>query len=361
MGTAVPTHRHQQTDILHFMQEVYALSEADQRKLRFLYQRSGIETRYSVLADYGQPASVWSFYPKPGTGASFPSLEQRMSIYQPTALDLAKEAIEKAADGYAPLSTITHLITVSCTGMSAPGLDLALLSALHLSPSIFRTSIHFMGCYAALHALRLADALCAQDQTAQVMIVCVELCTLHFQAEPTADNLAASLLFADGAAAVWVSNEKKPQSLSMDYFYSEVNDAGKADMSWTLSSKGFLMTLSGYVPDLIQQDFQALLERALRKGDIQIEDIQHWAIHPGGKRILEAVQSALGLPAGALNSSYRILKQYGNMSSATILFVLQDLLNNGSVREGERLFLSAFGPGLTMETLFLTKSAHASY
>jgi predicted naringenin-chalcone synthase len=170
-----------------------------------------------------------------------------MDIYNKKAPLLSIDAIRNCLHEKIQPKEITHLITVSCTGMSAPGLDLQVMELMELNRNIFRTSINFMGCYAAIHALKIADAFCKVDKTAKVMIVCTELCTLHFQRETTMDNIASSLLFGDGSSAVLVtSDEADGDGLYIDRFYSEIIPKGKRDMAWELSSSGFLMTLSGY-------------------------------------------------------------------------------------------------------------------
>jgi predicted naringenin-chalcone synthase len=349
IGTALPVHCHRQEDIMQFMQHVFAMNETDRRKLRFLYAQSGIAQRYSVLSDYSRPLPEWKFYPQSENLEPFPSLEQRMQVYNRQAPLLSVDAVRDCMGHRFDLMSVTHLITVSCTGMSAPGLDLQLLELLDLPRHIFRTSVNFMGCYAALHALKLADALCAKDKSARVLIVCTELCTLHFQREPTMDNIASSLLFGDGSSAALVTHEDAvEEGLYLDHFYSEVVYKGKRDMAWELSGTGFLMTLSGYVPDLIEEDFRSVLQRALAAEERSLADISHWCIHPGGKRILEAVQRSLQIDGSALAASYEVLKEVGNLSSATILFVLKKMLE--SEEPMPRMMGAAFGPGLTVET-----------
>jgi predicted naringenin-chalcone synthase len=349
IGTAVPAYCHPQKDLLHFMQGVYALSETDSRKLSFLYRQSGIEQRYSVIPDYNRPIQDWKFYPQTEGLEPFPSLEQRMAVYNKQAPLLSISAARSCLGGLLHHSEITHLITVSCTGMTAPGLDLHVMEGMDLNKNIFRTSVNFMGCYAAIHALKLADALCKTDASAKVLIVCTELCTLHFQKEPTMDNIASSLLFGDGSAAALVTgDDHKGDGLYIDGFYSEVITKGKSDMAWELSSTGFLMTLSGYVPDLIEEDFKGVAERALHKQNLNINDISHWCLHPGGKRILEAIGKSVALPSERMNESYEVLRQFGNMSSATILFVLKKMMQQK--KSMPALFGAAFGPGLTVET-----------
>jgi len=335
------------------MQRIYGWEKDTARKLKTLYQQSGIETRYSVIPDYSLSADQWKFYPPTENLEPFPSLEKRMRWYREHAAALSLKAIHQCLGNAYAVADITHLITVSCTGMSAPGLDLELVEALHLPPQIFRTSVNFMGCYAAVHALKIAHALAAAPG-AKVLIVCTELCTLHFQQEPTLDNLLSSLLFSDGAAAALVvSDDVTPSGgsgLRLKSFYSEIVPEGKSAMTWGLSSKGFQMTLTGYVTDLIRADFGTLVGHALENSGIGRQDIGAWCIHPGGKRILDAIGSSLSLAAGELDTSYAVLRQYGNMSSPTILFVLQHLMENLEQRRPNCIFGAAFGPGLTMET-----------
>jgi predicted naringenin-chalcone synthase len=353
IGTAVPAYKHSQDDILDFMQRVYALGEVEKRKLKFLYRQGGIDTRYSVIPDYSLPAGEWQFFSPSENLEPFPSLEQRMQYFHQHAAGLSMQAINKCMKDF-PLQKITHLITVSCTGMSAPGLDLEVMELLQLPGTVNRTSVNFMGCYAAVHALKLADAYCRADAKANVLIVCTELCTLHFQKEFTPDNITSSLLFADGAAAVIVSGDKEQQGLNIDHFYSMVSLSGKKDMAWELSSQGFLMTLSGYIAELIGKDIDQLVQDALGSAGLSKKDVTHWCIHPGGKKILESVHKSLGFVNGELQDSYDTLRHYGNMSSPTVLFVLENIWNKLERGGSDRVFGAAFGPGLTMETFILS-------
>lgn len=339
---------------MHFMSSIYKLDEAEKRKLKFLYHHSGIENRYSVIDDFSLPSAEWDFIPRENSGP-FPCLDERMKIYNKEAAPLSIKAVRGCIEGYLQPGEITHLITVSCTGMSAPGLDLQVAEAMQLPSSVFRTSINFMGCYAAVHALKLAKLICDATPAANVVIVATELCTIHFQQEYTADNAASSLLFADGSAAVLVSNTiKQKNALNLNGFYSQVAYKGKKDMAWELSSKGFLMTLSGYIPHLVEEDIASLADNALSHYNLQKKDITHWCIHPGGKKILEVVKKQLALEKDDLCRSRKVLAEYGNMSSPTILFVLKEMLN--AVTETKCNIMGiAFGPGLTMETFVAGK------
>ena len=352
IGTAVPSYEHKQDDILHFMQNVFAFNEAGRRKLAFLYRQSGIGSRYSVIPDYSLPANQWQFYPASENLEPFPTLEDRMQKFQQAAAPLSLKAIRSCL-GKFPTEKITHLITVSCTGMSAPGLDLELMNLLQLPKDVCRVSVNFMGCYAAIQALRIADAFCKTNKDHIVLIACTELCTLHFQKEPTTDNVTSSLLFGDGSAAVLVSGNERYEGLEIESFYSAVIEKGKKDMAWELGSSGFLMKLSGYVPDLIEQDFKTLVDNAMRQAGMSKDQISHWCIHPGGKKILEAVHKSLGFSNGQLQHSYNVLRDYGNLSSATILFVLKKIMDGSAGKKHKKVFGAAFGPGLTMETFVM--------
>ncbi|HTR31136.1 MAG TPA: type III polyketide synthase [Puia sp.] len=351
IGTAVPEYKHRQEDILPFMQRIYALDSQSNRKLKYLYQQSGIEWRYSVIPDYTRPTKEWKFYPPTENLEPFPTLERRLALYRKCAAPLSIGAIRRCLDRKLKSASVTHLITVSCTGVSAPGLDLELVEALGMPATAFRTSVNFMGCYAAVHALKLADVLISADPGAKVLVVCTELCTLHFQQEATVDNMLSSLLFADGAAAVLLTSDDDPApGLRLKGFYSEIVPKGKGEMTWDLSSTGFRMTLSHYVADLIEADFSGLVHHALEKSGVRRNEISDWCIHPGGKKILDTISKSLSLPQGCLDDSYETLKLFGNMSSPTILYVLQRMMARLKYERPNRIFAAAFGPGLTMET-----------
>jgi predicted naringenin-chalcone synthase len=274
-----------------------------------------------------------------------------MQVFNQYAPALAAESIRNCLENRISPTEITHLITVTCTGLSAPGLDLYLMELLDLPKNIFRTSVNFMGCYAAIHALKLADSICKSEPMARVVIVCTELCTLHFQQEASMDNITSSLLFGDGSAAVLVTGDGyKTEGLRIRGFYAEVNPKGKQEMSWALSSTGFSMTLRSYVPGLIEADFEALLEKALVKNGLTRDAVSDWCIHPGGRKILEVIEKSLSLPKNKLEAGYEVLNEFGNMSSPTILFVLDKLLKKMENKKKHLVFGAAFGPGLTMET-----------
>lgn len=352
----MPAYRHAQKDILSFMQRAYALDDIEKRKLAFLYKQSGIETRYSVIPDFSLPEDAWNFLSS--EVIPLPTLEKRMQLYKKNAAALSVQAIHDCTKNKINPKEITHLITVSCTGMSAPGLDLEIMEALQLDASVYRTSVNFMGCYAAIHALKMGKMICDADAKAKVLIVSTELCTLHFQQQYTPDNAASSLLFSDGSAAVLLSGESTAErNIKLDNFYSKIYFKGSRDMAWEISSDGFLMTLSGYIPQLIEEDISSLVADALANTAYTQENITHWCIHPGGKKILDNIERTLQIKHEAIIHSRDTLKKYGNMSSPTILFVLKKMLDelNASSKPAN-IFGVAFGPGLTMETFTATSS-----
>ena len=359
IGTANPVHRIAQPQIADFMAQALQFGEGDTRKLRALYRVSGIEHRYSVLPDYGRANGDYTFFPNTPTLEPFPSVGQRMAVYRREALPLAIEAVRsclRQVPDVAPAS-ITHLVTVSCTGMYAPGLDIELVQALGLRPDVRRTCVNFMGCYAAVNAVKLADAFCRADADARVLIVSVELCTIHFQKSPEEDHLISNALFGDGAAATLVLAEPLPNgapSLALQGFHCGLEPDGHDDMAWHINDFGFEMTLSSYVPKLIQRGIRSLTDGLLASLPVQLGDIRHFAIHPGGRKILETIETELGLTRDDNRHAYHVLRNYGNMSSATVLFVLREVLAHATPADhGAPVLSFAFGPGLTMEAMLL--------
>ncbi len=348
IGTAVPTFDYGQMDLFAAMQQRLPLARKQEKALRGLYKHSGINTRYSVLPDFKEDNADPLLY---GRNQDFPPLSERMACYLEQVLPLALQAVKDTGE---PVDDLTHLIAVSCTGLAAPGLDLMLLKALNLPAHVHRTCVHYMGCYAALHALKQADAICRADPDSRVLVVCVELCTLHFQQDTSWDHLTSSLLFADGAAAVVVSGTAALPRLALKSFYSEVALEGWDEMAWHPDEKGFLMRLGRGVPFMLQESAEPLLQNALARHG-HPTDIAEWAIHPGGRLILDLLIKTLNLPENAFWASRQVLANYGNMSSPTVLFVLQaiqeKLLKTRSAATD--VFAAAFGPGLTMETALL--------
>ncbi|WP_234735731.1 type III polyketide synthase [Tellurirhabdus bombi] len=366
IGTAVPEHGFFQQQIASFMAQALQLDERERRKLQALYRQTRIEKRHSVLPDFGREVGDFSFFPNTTDLEPFPTVGQRMQLYQREALPLALKAIQDCLRGTS--APITHLVTVSCTGMYAPGLDIELIDALNLPTTTSRTAINFMGCYGAFNGLKVADAIVRADADACVLVVCVELCTIHFQKKQEEDHLLSNALFADGAAAVLIEAQPRPStpSLKLRTFYCDLLSEGREEMGWIINDHGFEMTLTSEVPAVIRQGIGRLLSQLLQKSNLTIEDIDQYAIHPGGRKILEVIEQQLGLEPADNQPAYEILRQYGNMSSATVLFVLQEIwktlntpdnlnseVTSASEKRAKNILSCAFGPGLTLESMIL--------
>lgn len=351
IGTANPEYKIAQQDIFHFMSEYMSLKEYQKRELEILYRATGIGHRYSVLQDYTKALGEFVFYPNQENLEPFPSVSKRMKTYRKEALALAISAIEKSTSD----KDFTHLIVVSCTGMYAPGLDIEIVQALGLSNSIKRSCLNFMGCYAAINALKIAQQACDADPEARVLLVCLELCSIHFQKSNSADNLLANALFGDGAAAVVV--ESKPTgniNLEIENFHCDIASEGSEDMAWQIGNFGFEMSLSSYVPDILKSGVGTLTKQLLSKYNLKKHDISHYAIHPGGRKILQVVQDELELTNEDMHHAKEVLRNYGNMSSPTVLFVLKSIQDQLSTKNvGEHILSFAFGPGLTLESMLL--------
>jgi predicted naringenin-chalcone synthase len=309
----------------------------DARLFRRMVERAGIERRWSVLAPTEGASQVdpGGFY----HGTS-PTTAHRMAIYAEAAPVLAEEAARRLGSG--ALDDITHLVVASCTGFIAPGVDQILASRLGLAASVQRTLIGFMGCYAGAVALRTARQIVQADGAAKVLVVAVELCTLHLQHDESVEPLLGMLLFGDGAAAAIVSGKEKGFAITRSFAAAlpESHDL----IRWDIGDTGFRMHLSGAVPGRIGA---ALAEPATRAAIEGAMPVDRWAVHAGGRSVLDAVERALDLPAEKLAPSRAVLAEYGNVSSATLLFVLERMLREG--RRVENGVAVAFGPGLAAE------------
>jgi alpha-pyrone synthase len=340
IGMAVPGH-----DVHHSFVDWAGRQLTEKREkalFRRMADRAGIGHRWSVLPPTeagGSPVAFGGFY----GGDSPPSTSARMSIYAEAAPPLALEAIadlSKRTD----TGGVTHLVVASCTGFIAPGIDQIIAAELGLDPGVERTLVGFMGCYAAVAALRVAYHIIRSEPSARVLVVTVELSTLHLQFTREIEPLLAMLQFGDGAAAALVTAEPRGFAV-LNQFAASLADS--ADLiRWTIGDTGFAMHLSGQVPAQIAQ---ALVEGELSArmlGDLPARAVDAWAVHAGGRSILDAVETALDLPPNALDESRGVLARFGNMSSSTLMFVLADLLDKPERRSGVAL---AFGPGLAAE------------
>jgi predicted naringenin-chalcone synthase len=320
----------------------------DDRRNSLLFQRmagkSGIEHRYSCLAPSNLPESdrvgAQGFYP----GGDFPDTAARMRRFEQHAPALAQAAVDCLQLG-AECDRITHLLITCCTGFSAPGLDLELIERCRLPSTVERTTIGFMGCYAAINALKLARHIVRSEASARVLIVNLELCTLHLQDTTDLEQMLSFLLFGDGCAACIVSAD--PVGLALDSFHAVLVPSTRGLITWNIREGGFDMVLSGGVPAAIHDGLREHENEILAGAPVGSIDL--WAVHPGGRTVLDAVERALDLAPAALASSRDILRRYGNMSSATVMFVIDNLLRSGA--RGRTGCAMSFGPGLIAETM----------
>lgn len=342
VATAVPEHEVHQ----FFIRYGASLLERDAQRLS-LFRRmvglAGIEHRYSCFAPADDPKG--GAIDRNGTSiqGAFASTASRMDMYEAAAPGLAQVAVEKVLEGE-DRSMVTHLIVTSCTGFSAPGIDLELVQRCGLRTSVERTIVGFMGCYAAINALKLARHIVRSDPAARVLTVNIELCTLHLREATEFEKLISFCLWADGCAASLVTAE--PHGILLESFHAIVVPDRKELMSWRIRDDGFDMVLSGLVPAAVRETLRN--EHPIILGGKCPGEIDLWAVHPGGRSVLDAVERALGLDPTALAASREVLRQNGNMSSATVMFVMAEMLKE---RAGLLGCGMAFGPGLTTETM----------
>lgn len=301
-------------------------------------ERSQIEHRYSFLQPHSgdDKLDAEGFY----SNEAFPSTQARMKFYERFAFTLAKRALDQL-----DLTGTTHLVTTTCTGFYAPGLDYQLIKHYRLPASIERTTVGFMGCYAAINALKLARHIVRSELHAKVLVLNLELCTLHLKPAGTLEEILSFAIFSDGCAASIVS--ATPAGLEIQSFNSDVLPETEELITWHIGDQGFDMHLSGKVPGAIAKNLPYVMNTLL--DGATHSDIALWAIHPGGRTVLDAVRAGAGLDEQELTESREVLRKFGNMSSATIMFVLQDMLDN-SKKSGPGLAM-AFGPGLTVESM----------
>ena len=391
IGTALPPYAYAQSEVKEIMRRWIGGERRVDRLLERVYGSSGIEQRFSVLGEFladppsgDQPGlfrtGTDAAFARPGTGAR----NERYGACAPGLVELASRRASAASPAGLG-ERVTHVITVSCTGFQAPGLDDHLVRALGLPATTERYHVGFMGCYAVFPALRMARAFCLADPEAVVLVASVELCTLHLDPSPELDDVVATAVFADGAAAALVSAsqggqvEREAPSYELLASATTLTEGGKGDMAWTIGDHGFEMVLSSYVPRVLEAEAEVALAPLLRAGGVRLPDIDAWAVHPGGRAILDKLQSALALPEAALAPSRAVLAAAGNMSSASVLFVLQELQGercpelsqraraarpgagraqapepaHGPLAPGSLVAALAFGPGLTVDSALL--------
>jgi predicted naringenin-chalcone synthase len=352
--TTVPGYSYKQDYLRDRLKEIVQGSDRENRMIHALFSRSGIETRHSVVNDFREHGSHTLFFNGQGTA---PGTRTRNDTYiregRKLFVDVAQNLIDNS-DFQA--DEITHLITVSCTGFYAPGPDFDIIKSLGLNHSVERYHLGFMGCYAAIPAIKMADQICRANDQAVVMVVSVELCTIHFQANPSMDDLLSSTVFADGGSGALISNkDPKVNGFKIEGFASSLTDLGEEDMAWSIGDNGFNMVLSNYIPELLANGLEKFLKPVLNRFELNKDDIGLWAVHPGGRAILDKTEKILKLSENALNASRTVLSKYGNMSSATILFVLKEMLHSYNEPVNPQTLAMAFGPGLTLESALLKK------
>jgi predicted naringenin-chalcone synthase len=340
IATAVPEHD-VHDDFVIFAEKM--LVDPRQRMIfRRMVSRADIAHRYSFLNPQkgsGQFSShdANEFYQL----GNFPTTSRRMKLFEQSAPVLMRKAVDRLALSEKERAGITHVLVTCCTGLYSPGLDFEIVEHLGLSGGVERTMIGFMGCYAAINALKLARHIVRSDPKAGVLMLNLELCTLHFQETQELEQVLSFLVFADGAAASLITSRE--QGFALDSFKAVMVTETRGLITWKIRGQGFDMLLSGQVP--------GELGRVLHEGKLMAErnGIDLWAVHPGGRSILDAVEKGLELPVDALAASREVLSCFGNMSSATVMFVLQQLMLQA--QPGQRGCAMAFGPGLTVETM----------
>ncbi len=312
---------------------------------RRMVRMSAIEHRYSFLQPIACEEGRWRDAEDLYATGNFPDTARRMQAFEKFAPQLAACALNKLALTPDERESVTHVIVTSCTGLYAPGLDFDIVNHLGLNPSVERTMIGFMGCYAAINALKSAHHIVRSEPDSVVLILSLELCTLHLQETQNLEQLLSFLLFADGCAAALVS--ARPVGLGIDSFLAMRIPETSQLITWKIRELGFDMHLSGQVPTEISRAMKEVGHKITRGADPI--DINLWAVHPGGRTVLDAVEKGLGLPEDALRHSRDILARFGNMSSATVMFVLENVLRNSHA--GQRGCAMSFGPGVTAETM----------
>lgn len=357
IGTHVPPNRLAQHEVSDLFAAQPGIGTRAQRLIHAAFDASAIEHRHTVRDGLGGLTGLGGEHAEPGhEGLRIrrgdvllsPSTAARNDEYRRLAPGMFADAARNAlTDAAMDAAAVTHVVTVSCTGLSAPGPDMWLVRDLGLRPNVERYHHGFVGCAAALPALRVAHRIVVAQPHAVVLVVCAELCSLHLRVSEDPQQIVAASLFADGAAAAIVTASDRGPRLELGDFSTALLPDGESEMTWTLGDQGFEMTLSAEVPRIVGREVRRAVEPLL--------GAHAWAIHPGGRSILDRVAASLDLDEQAMAPSRRVLRDYGNMSSATILFVMRELLHDSRLADRAVVGALAFGPGLTVETARLRR------
>jgi predicted naringenin-chalcone synthase len=383
IGTAVPENRMTQDEALVMFQDIVCEDERQKRLSRVLYRKSNVRNRHVVVpytaayvwADPDGPAEVPANsdsyrlsvdqLPEICAGQSAgPTTGKRMELYAQYASELALSSAQGALDNADTAATdITHLVTVSCTGFVSPGVDIDLINGLGLPSTTQRVNVGFMGCHGAINGLRTALAISKSDPQSRVLVCAVELCSLHYRFQWDNEGIIGNALFADGSASLVIGQDSSAAGGTNGWELvatgSVLIPESRDTMSWEVGDHGFEMMLTSEVGDRIEENLKTWLTEWLAGHQLTFDDIEGWGVHPGGPRILQAVQNSLGLQDEDLATSHSILERYGNMSSPTVIFILeafQSQLSQPAAGKTSHCLLLAFGPGLMAEIALLRRS-----
>ncbi|HJQ80379.1 MAG TPA: type III polyketide synthase [Lacipirellulaceae bacterium] len=357
VATATPSHQLSQGDALAMAQQICCIDERQSRLAGVLYRKSGVQNRRTCVP-YTH-AYHWAPPREPGEVSKTyvgPSTQERMDLYAEHALPLAIQASGEALrqSGIAA-NAITHVVTVSCTGFTAPGIDSGLIHALQLRPTTQRVHVGYMGCHGAINGLRVARGLAHSELRPQILLCAVELCSLHYCFHWDSERMLGNALFADGAGAIVIGSEQTSLNLSRGRWQlaatgSYLFPATTEILKWNIEDHGFAMNISSRLPEVIHEHLGEWLTAWLAENKLRVSDVESWAVHPGGPKILEAVETAMGIDPSTTEVSREVLCNYGNMSSATVIFILESLLQRGA---SSPCVMLGFGPGLVAEAALL--------
>ncbi|HWI31391.1 MAG TPA: type III polyketide synthase [Microbacterium sp.] len=358
VGTAVPATRLSQSVVRDLFAAQEGIDRLASRLIHAAYDQSAIEYRHSVITDLGSGRD--GVFIDGTTGEMHaPSTGTRNDVYRREAPALyagaAADALERAG---VAASEVTHIITASCTGFFAPGPDFRLVRDLGIRTTAERYHLGFLGCAAAFPAMRAASRISDAQPDAVVLVVCAELCSLHIRSSRDPEQIVAGAVFADGAGAAIITATPPRVAgpvFEIGEFCTAITSEGESDMEWTIGDEGFEMKLTAEVPRIVGREIRSVVRTLLRGDADPATEVDAWAVHPGGRSVLDRVQGGLELSDEAMDVSRSVLRDYGNMSSATVLFILQRILADDALSDGAGVAGMAFGPGLTVEAARFTR------